>query len=106
MVTFLLLLLLLKALSGVRNGGRYPFPSQLEAWGSVVSSPAGSGAEPQPKTILVLSRGTRMAVVAILVAHFVFFSQAQGLRLNHITNLHVGLDFSALPHVVRTHVIR
>ena len=48
-------------------------------WGSVVGSPAGSGAEPQPKTILVLSGGARTAPVAILVANFAFFSQ--GLRL-------------------------
>jgi len=45
--------------------------------------PVRSGAEPRSKTILVLSRGARTALVAILVANFVFFSQGLRLRLNH-----------------------
>ena len=39
-------------------GGGF-LPSRLGVWGSVVSSLAGSGAEPRPKTILVLSRRDR-----------------------------------------------
>ena len=55
---------------------------RLQDLGSVVSSPRyRSGAEPRPKTILVLSGDARMAVVAILVANFAFSPQI--LRLNH-----------------------
>ena len=36
--------------SGVGYGEGYPLSSRIEGLGSVVSSPAGSGAEPRPKT--------------------------------------------------------
>jgi len=36
--------------SGVKYGEGCPLSSRLRGLGSVLSSPAGSGAEPQPKT--------------------------------------------------------
>ena len=83
MVTFLLLLLLLKAPSGVGNGERVS-PSQLTTGSREHRErppplAAGSGAELRPKTILVLSGGARTALIAILVANSALLSQ--GLRL-------------------------
>jgi len=76
----ILLLLLLKAPSGVGNAERVsPSAADYGSGGTWWAPPAGSGAKPGPKKLL--SGGTRTAVVAILVANFVFFSQ--GLRLNH-----------------------
>ena len=67
----------------VGNGERVSPSSADHRSESVGRTSAGSGAEPRPKTILVLSWGAsaRTALDAILVANFAFFSQ--GLRLNY-----------------------
>jgi hypothetical protein len=48
-------------------GRGLPLPRRLGGLGSVVSSPAGSGAEPQPPTILVQFGRERMTLVALKI---------------------------------------
>jgi len=72
--------------NGEGKGSGCPLPSRLGGLGSIVTSPVGSGAKPQPKTVFSAFRAWKnticwLVIVFILVLYDTYFAFFDGLSV-------------------------